>query len=232
MLPRTLEPEVMDDIDEVAEYDVMDHAAVNTAFVDNLLAFATPGNDVLDVGTGTALIPIELCQRCPRIRVMATDSSGAMLDRANFRIESASLRDRVQPAQADAKSLGFEDAFFDCVLSNSLIHHLADPTPALADWWRMLRPTGVLFVRDLLRPESNDRVEQIVAAVAAGETDFSQQLLRQSLHAALALDEVRSMCQQVGIDPSAAVQTSDRHWTLAIRKPAAAEGPTNDQPKM
>ena len=38
MLPRTLEPEVMDTAEEAADYDAMDHSEVNRVFVDDLLA--------------------------------------------------------------------------------------------------------------------------------------------------------------------------------------------------
>ncbi|MEZ6069552.1 MAG: hypothetical protein R3C10_04605 [Pirellulales bacterium] len=67
-LDRVLEPEVMDTAAEALAYDRMDHTAVNMAFVDDLIAAAGEANDltnVLDLGTGTALIPIELCRRAP-----------------------------------------------------------------------------------------------------------------------------------------------------------------------
>ena len=41
MLPRTLEPEVMDSPEEARDYDAMDHAEVNRKFVDDLLAAST-----------------------------------------------------------------------------------------------------------------------------------------------------------------------------------------------
>ena len=73
MLPRTLEPEVMDTREEAVDYDSMDHSGVNRVFVDDLLtANQAAGFDadslteplrILDVGTGTAQIPIELCRR-------------------------------------------------------------------------------------------------------------------------------------------------------------------------
>ena len=38
MLPRILEPELMDTAEDAREYDAMDHAAVNAVFVNDLLA--------------------------------------------------------------------------------------------------------------------------------------------------------------------------------------------------
>src|SRR4051812_38134791 len=70
MLQRILEPEVMDSPQEALEYDTMDHSAVNRVFVDDLLAARPAPGDVLDLGTGTALIPIELCKRETTCRIM------------------------------------------------------------------------------------------------------------------------------------------------------------------
>lgn len=44
-LERILEPEVMDDAEDAALYDAMDHAAVNARFVDDLVAFRVPAGD-------------------------------------------------------------------------------------------------------------------------------------------------------------------------------------------
>ena len=62
MIPRVLEPEAMETAEEVRQYDAMDHSAVNARFVQDFLAAHGPcrGGDVLDVGTGTARIPIAL----------------------------------------------------------------------------------------------------------------------------------------------------------------------------
>jgi hypothetical protein len=70
MLARTLEPEVMDTEREASEYDAMDHSGVNDLFVSDFLAVCPPdalddGGQILDLGTGTALIPIEFCRQSP-----------------------------------------------------------------------------------------------------------------------------------------------------------------------
>ncbi len=61
----------MDTAQEAVDYDTMDHTRRQSdLFVDDLLAFARFEKprvaelaSVLDVGTGTAQIPIELCRR-------------------------------------------------------------------------------------------------------------------------------------------------------------------------
>ena len=79
MLPRVLEPEVMDSAEEATDYDAMDHAQVNRVFVADFLTFWRPSGRVLDVGTGTAQIPIELCLQAEGITVVAIDAAHHML---------------------------------------------------------------------------------------------------------------------------------------------------------
>jgi hypothetical protein len=59
-----------------------------------------------------------------------------------------------------------------------------------------------------------------VALHAGSESERSQQLLRQSLEAALRLDELAELLSRLGIESSCIRQSSDRHWTVAYRKPA------------
>ena len=58
-LERVLEAEVMESIQEACDYDEMDHSAVNQLFVDDLLVQRGIQGEVLDIGVGTAQIPIE-----------------------------------------------------------------------------------------------------------------------------------------------------------------------------
>src|SRR5258708_31270793 len=97
MLPRTLESEVMDTLAEAVDYDSMDHAEVNRRFADDFLAMAPdrlPGCAtcrVLDVGTGTAQIPIEISRRRSDLRLTAIDLASHMLQVAPLNVIAAGL---------------------------------------------------------------------------------------------------------------------------------------------
>ena len=218
MLPRTLEPEVMEDRQEAIEYNQMDHRAVNDRFVADLIEAGPIGRDVLDLGTGTALIPVALCAKDPGVRVIASDASTEMLELARYNIEVHHLLDRIQLHRSDAKKLVFPNAYFDTVMSNSLVHHLPTSEAFFAEALRVARPGGLLFVRDLCRPESDTQVERLVDLYTPGETDYSKQLFRQSLHAALTVSELQDLVEPLGIPRGAIHMSSDRHWTLIHRK--------------
>lgn len=217
-LPRVLEPEYMDTEEEAAEYDAMDHAVVNRKFAEDFLATSRPGNDILDLGTGTALIPVELCSLDKSVRIMASDAAVSMLELARYHIEAEGLRTRIQLHHGDAKKLGFADEFFDAVVSNSLIHHIPDPILALKEIVRVTKPQGRVFVRDLARPHDNAAVESLVEMYAGPATDTAKQLFRQSLHAALSLEEIQNMVESLGFDRSEVIMSSDRHWTWSALK--------------
>jgi ubiquinone/menaquinone biosynthesis C-methylase UbiE len=224
-LARVLEPEVMDTAAEAIDYDTMDHAAVNRAFVDDLLAtgaFHSEGVDVLDLGAGTAQIPIELCTRTPNCRVMAVDLSIQMLQLAVYNVEARSLTERIQLAHVDAKQLPFGDGQFHVVMSNSIVHHIPQPLDALAAAVRVTAPGGRLFFRDLLRPADDAAVAQLVQTYAGDQNPHQRQMFDDSLRAALTLAEIRDLVAQLGFSPDTVAATSDRHWTWSALRPASS----------
>jgi ubiquinone/menaquinone biosynthesis C-methylase UbiE len=219
MLDRILEPEVMDSPQEALDYDTMDHSAVNRVFVDDLLAVRPTPGDVLDLGTGTALIPVELCKRETTCRVMAADAAESMLELARYNVEAHGLIERIQLARVDAKRLGYVDDMFDTVMSNSIIHHIPEPGAVLAEAVRVTKPGGLLFFRDLLRPDDLATLNQLVDTYAAGANEHQRKMFAESLHAALTLDEVQDLIAPLGFARDTVQATSDRHWTWSATKP-------------
>ena len=218
-LERILEPEVMDTFEEARDYDAMDHSGVNQIFIDDFLVSGFDGNDVLDLGTGNARIPIELCQRAENYRVMAVDAAAYMLDVAKFNVDSAGFLERIQLQKVDAKDMPYSDGMFDAVMSNSIIHHIPEPLAVLREAVRVTRSGGQLFFRDLLRPDSKERLRQLVETYTSDESDHAQQLFGDSLHASLSLQEVKDLVQSLGFDPQQVIQNTDRHWTWsAVRE--------------
>lgn len=223
MLDRVLEPELMDTPRDAADYDAMDHREVNRRFVEDLLAcvgpLATEPLEVLDLGCGTAQIPIELCRRAPAWRVVAVDAAASMLDVARTNAVGAGLADRIQLQRVDAKRLPYPGSWFPLVVSNSMVHHIPNPGTVLAEAVRVTADGGRLFFRDLARPGDETALEQLVATYAAGCNDHQRQLFADSLRAALTVAEVRALVAAFRFDPATVQATSDRHWTWAAEKP-------------
>ena len=220
-MERTLEPESMDSHEEATEYEEMDHSVVNRIFVDDLLAGGEVGTYLIDLGCGPAAIPIELCERLLDVKVIGVDSSIAMLEAAKIQVDFAGLLDRICLEQGDAKDISdFQGGNADTVISNSLLHHLSEPELGLKAAIYLLSPGGRIFFRDLARPTNEAQVEGLVDQYCSDETEFARQLFRQSLHAALSLDEIRHIARGLGINEDHVQMTSDRHWTIDWRDPS------------
>ncbi|HVJ91538.1 MAG TPA: class I SAM-dependent methyltransferase [Labilithrix sp.] len=233
MTERTLEPEVMDTPEEAHDYDAMDHAAVNEQFCADLLAQGAPGATVLDVGTGTALIPIALATRAPNCRVVGVDLAENMLALAKLNIQRAGFQNRVTVEKVDEKRMPYDDGAFATTISNSIVHHIPDPRTVFAEMRRVTASGGLIFVRDLARPKDDDEVDRLVALYGGEPPEDSSRedssrterferqrnLLRDSLKAALTVDEATEMAASAGLAGASVCMTSDRHWTLSYRKP-------------
>ena len=222
MLPRVLEPEAMDTPEEARAYDDMGHAEVNARFVADFLRAHGPcrGGEILDVGTGTARIPVALCRADPFARVVGLDLAEAMLERAREVVYGELLDDRIRLILGDAKALRPGDTAFEAVISNSIVHHVPDPAPVLGGMARLVDPGGTLFVRDLYRPDDRETVGRLVSRYADSEASEGRALFEASLNAALTLDEVRDMVRALGMPGEGVSMTSDRHWTWVWHRPS------------
>lgn len=228
MIERVLEEEVM--LGSAAqEYDEMDHTSANQAFVEDLLSAVASrdGDSVvgdcfegvwLDLGTGTAQIPILLCQVQPSVRVIASDLSVDMLDLARYRIEVEGLIERIRLSHDDAKQLEFEDEGFAGVISNSIVHHVAEPLTVLREALRVTAGGGLVFFRDLCRPADEASIETLVQTYAGSESEEAQRLFDESLRAALTVAEMQALVSELGFADDGVKMSSDRHWTWFAQK--------------
>jgi len=219
MLPRILEPEVMDTPEEARDYDAMDHSAVNRVFVTDFLAWWNGRNPILDVGTGTALIPIELCRNNAHAEVVAVDLAENMLTLARENVRRAGLESRIRLERVSGRDMHYADGVFAAVMSNSIIHHIPEPSACVAEIVRVCAPGGSIFVRDLMRPPDRPTLEHLVNTYAGDANDHQRKMFAESLHAALTSDEIRELVAKFGFAPATVQATSDRHWTWRARKP-------------
>ncbi|RKU35524.1 SAM-dependent methyltransferase [Candidatus Poribacteria bacterium] len=213
-MKRILEPEVMDTREEAEAYDAMDHSAVNAAFVESVVELGASEGHFLDLGTGPAQIPIFLAQSCPKIRITGIDLSVNMLALGERHVAEAGLADRIALECVDAKNLPYPDQSFDGVISNSIIHHLPDPMAAFQEISRVIRPDGLILIRDLMRPDTPEAAQALVDRYAADDTPYQKKLFYDSFLAALTIPEIEAMLVQTNLTNAIVVQSSDRHWSV------------------
>jgi ubiquinone/menaquinone biosynthesis C-methylase UbiE len=214
-LLRTLEPEVMDAADVAEAYETMDHSAPSAAIIGRL-AELRAGGWMLDLGCGPGQITLAVCEQFAASRVMGVDMSWQMLNMAERRRRASSCGGRVRWVAADIKRLPFADESLDTVYSNTTLHHLSDPVSMLAEACRVLKSGGVLLIRDLYRPPSIERRDELVAMYAppAENSPLQRQLLSDSLAAALTPQELVAAAQAAGLHSARVTVDTDRHMTL------------------
>jgi tRNA1(Val) A37 N6-methylase TrmN6 len=118
-IDRILEPEVMDTWLEATAYDEMDFQAVNTVFAADAIELDPHAVKILDAGTGTARIPILMCQQRPQYLFTAVDLAQSMLIIGQRNVESAQLTQRIRLEQVDSKRMPYPDLEYDMVISKT-----------------------------------------------------------------------------------------------------------------
>ena len=212
-LPRTPEPEVMGEADEVEAYASAAAQAyldsIDNTLVDQVLAVGSSNgwrdsNDVhlggwlLDAGTGPGGIPLKIARRCPAVRTVGVDRSLNMVRAARQAAAAQGLASRAFFVVADAAQLPFPDAGFDLVLSNSLLHHLQHPVEVLIELARLAKPGGVVLLRDLRRP-SRLAFPLHVRWFGRYYSGLMKKLYVDSVRAAYTADELRRLLQRSGL---------------------------------
>jgi ubiquinone/menaquinone biosynthesis C-methylase UbiE len=111
-------------------------AEATAEFIDS-----TGVHDVLDAGTGTALLLRSLAPRlADTARLVGVDLSSRMLEVARSALPSAEL------VVADAAKLPFGSATFDLVTSVTSLHLMPEVRTVLTEWARVLRPSGRIVI--------------------------------------------------------------------------------------
>ena len=114
-----------------------------------LVPYLTPGADLLDVGSGPGTITLDLARRLRPGRVVGVDASPDVVAQATALAADAEAAN-VSFEVGDAYGLDFPDASFDIVHAHQVLQHLARPVHALREWRRVLKPGGILAVRDVV----------------------------------------------------------------------------------
>jgi ubiquinone/menaquinone biosynthesis C-methylase UbiE len=213
-LARTLEPETMCSERDALQYESIDHAGANAAFVDSItIELGFKYGKLLDLGTGPGDIPVEICRRIEDAQVTAVEMSPVMMSLAAKKMERAGFSNRITLLQADAKATKLPDGSFDFVICNNLIHHIPEPGLIFREIARLCRPGGGVFLKDLRRPDTLAQLNAL-AGRRAESTLRQRELLVNSLHAALRAEEIEIYARQAGLTEFTLAEIMPRHWEL------------------
>jgi len=215
-MKRALEPELMDDPEQVQAYAGADFEKENQGFIDRFLEYFpdfTEGH-ILDLGCGPGDIPVRFARALPRCRITGVDASEPMIGLAGAAVKQAGLADRVAFRCERFQGLSLAESA-DAAVSNSLLHHVPNP---LQFWYRLrqlVKPGSPVLVMDLLRPDFPEEAQAIVDRYAAQEPEILRRDFYRSLLASFTEDEVAAQLAEMNMSRLMIDVVDDRHWIVS-----------------
>lgn len=97
--------------------------------------------DILDCGCGNGYLSRKIVEMKKGASVIGLDASSDML-------KNAPRGKNLSFVVGDAMNLPFRDSFFDVIVCKESLHHLDFPEKAITEFWRTLRPNGLLLLSD------------------------------------------------------------------------------------
>jgi ubiquinone/menaquinone biosynthesis C-methylase UbiE len=131
--------------ESVVEQHAMRTAGEAAAF---LQPFLRPDMALLDIGCGPGSITVGLAEWLPDGSVVGVELDEGVLEAGRDQARDMGLAN-VQFQVASVYALPFEDESFDAVYGHQVLQHLGQPDDALTEALRVLKPGGVIGVREV-----------------------------------------------------------------------------------
>jgi len=215
-MQRVLEPELMEEPDQVAAYANADFSASHNRIIEQIWSLFPGMNfagDVLNLGCGSGDETFRFLNQFPDSKVIGIDGSTEMIARANTDLQRhpAALSSRAHFIVGYIPSEAIPKRRYVAVISNSLVHHMHNPAAfwsAVAD--HSTKGTAI-FIADLRRPISIEEVDELVKTYADGAPEILRTDFRNSLCAAFTSDELRLQLKVAGLSELNVSEIGDRH---------------------
>ncbi|HDH53786.1 MAG TPA: class I SAM-dependent methyltransferase [Nitrospirae bacterium] len=212
-------------MDRIAEHDLMDTAEQAEAYAETDFSEAHDAfvsyyrtrfpdfseGDALDLGCGTADVIIRFARAYPETRITGIDGAQAMLDIGLRDVELKGYSRRIRLQKCLLPDNKLQAIKFDALISNSLLHHLADPLVIWETLKHCAKPGAPVFIMDLMRPDRIETAKDLVELHAADAPDILKKDFYSSLLAAYTTEEVRQQLKEANIYNLTIEIVSDRH---------------------
>lgn len=125
-------------------------------FVHKILRRGIRNGRILDVGTGSGRLAIELAKsRRTDFHITGLDISEDMLTLARENARKAGVENRIEFILGNAADMPFPDSSFDLIMSYASLHHWTRPEDVFTECQRVAGRNGIIMVRDNRRVYGN-----------------------------------------------------------------------------
>ena len=218
MIARILEPEIMEDEMQVMAYSNANFKSSDQLFIGFFLNDSSRKIDkVLDLGCGTADLDIELVKQLDDVHILAVDGSSKMLDIARQRIRDEKLSDSIEVKIGRLPNLEIAPGDYDIIVSKDLLHHIPDPLDFWREVERLSNDNTLIYVMDLVRPESQGEAKRIVETVAQNEPEILKLDFYNSLLAAFTIEEIKAQIKKTSLNYRID-KLGERHFIVRCKK--------------
>lgn len=223
-MQRVPEPELMNDAEQAAAYagSALDNAYwLFVQLFHKYFPAPVANKAILDLGCGPAAIPLRLARHFNSCEIHCVDGAAHMLAEGKKAAQREDLEDRVLFFQGTLPDkLPLPHNRYEIVISNSFLHHLAEPRILWQAIHQYCLPKASILIIDLLRPKNEQEARRIVDSYLPDGSPLLRHDMLLSLRAAFTLDEVRAQLRQAGL-------AEDLTLTMATPFQFAAHGQLN-----
>jgi len=203
----------MDDPEQARAYAGADFSEPHQAFVERFTQCFPRHRPrrALDIGCSAADITIRFARAYPGCDLTGVDGAPAMLALAREVTARAELDNRIHLRELRLPDVSLARRAFDTVISNSLLHHLADPQVlwhAVAD---CAEPGAAVFIMDLRRPDTPEQANRLVLEYSGNEPDILRRDFFNSLLAAYRPGEISGQLARANLSGLLVEAVGDRH---------------------
>lgn len=188
--------------------------SVYRRFASKAAGLSIPGKQVLDLGTGTGRLAIELAKARPDCYITGADISAEMLKIARNNTEKAGSAGRIDFQPTPAESLPFPDDSFALVVSNSSLHLWSDPVKVFEEIARVTSPGGCCLIWDNMRCSILDLFLSLLGWTM-GMNSSQRRLWLRAVRSSYTIGEVKALLRETPLQ-NARVTIVPRFLELSI----------------
>lgn len=173
---------------------------------------------LVDLGSGTGYLSIEIARRAPELKVYGIDLSKAMVRIARRHAQTAKVRN-VRFELCNAAELPFEDDSIDFIVSTGSLHHWRKPVKVLNESYRVLKSGKEAWIYD----GCPDMPEEEAGKLAKKYGFLRYRILRglQAIHGFRREEydtKIRSILEQTKFKDSYKIEQADIWMRIVARK--------------